>query len=361
MEAVHRERVARLQEEMGRRGLEWLWVEPSVGFFYLTGLEPISMERLSGLVVPSEGALRLLVPLMLRDECASIDAEVEVWTDGEGPEGAAERVVKDMKRLHVQGSLPAWALMMLRSVKPELEVELDPGALSSLRERKGAHEIDLIKRSGAVTDEMVEWIGTIDLEGMTERTLGGLIQARYLELGHRPTPDPLVASGANASMPHYSGEESPIRRDAPLLLDIGCAVEGYWSDITRVYFPSGLDSEIGKAYEFVCAGYDAAFARVEPGVPCQEIDRAARTVIAEAGYGNAFVHRTGHGLGLEMHEPPYIRDGNDEQLEIGHVFSIEPGIYVSGRFGVRYENIVYVSEDGPVSVNDSPRVHHFAE
>jgi Xaa-Pro aminopeptidase len=361
MEAINRDRVSRLQEEMSRRGVEWLWIEPSVGFFYLTGLEPISMERLTGLIVPSEGALRLLVPLMLRDECASIDAEVEAWTDGEGPEPAAGRVVKDVKRLHVQGSLPAWALMMLRSVKPELEVELDPGALSSLRERKDAHEIELIERSAAVSDEMVEWIGTIDLEGMTERALGGLIQARYLELGHRPTPDPLVASGANASMPHYSGEESPIRRDAPLLLDIGCALEGYWSDITRVYLPSHLDSEIEKAYEIVCAGYDAAFARVEPGVPCQEVDRAARTVITEAGYGDQFVHRTGHGLGLEMHEAPYIRDGNDRPLEIGHVFSIEPGIYVSGRFGVRFENIVYLSEGGPVSVNDSPRVHHFSQ
>jgi Xaa-Pro aminopeptidase len=188
-----------------------------------------------------------------------------------------------------------------------------------------------------------------------------MIQARYLELGYQPTPAPLVASGANASMPHYSGEETPIRRDAPLLLDIGCAVEGYWSDITRVYFPSGLDPEIEKAYEIVCAANDAAFARVEPGVPCQEVDRAARTVIAEAGYGEQFVHRTGHGLGLEMHEAPYIRDGNAQPLEIGHVFSIEPGIYVSGRFGVRYENIVVLSEAGPVSVNDSPRVHYFSD
>jgi Xaa-Pro dipeptidase len=360
MQDPYPERVSRLQEEMSRLGLEWLWVEPSVGFLYLTGLEPISIERLTGLLVPSEGELRLLVPLMLRDECASIDAELEAWTDDEGPERATERLVKDVKRLHVQGSLPAWALMMLRSVKPELDVELDPGALSSLRERKDAREIELIVRSGAVTDEMVEWIGTVELDGVTERKLGGMIQARYLELGYRPTPTPLVASGANASMPHYSGEESPIRSDAPLLLDFGCSVEGYWSDITRLFFPRELDDEVRSAFDIVCAAYDSAFARVEPGVRCEEVDRAARKVIAGAGYGEQFVHRTGHGLGLEMHEAPYIRDGNDQPLEIGHVFSIEPGIYVSGNFGVRYENIVYVSEDGPVSVNDSPRVHHLS-
>jgi Xaa-Pro aminopeptidase len=361
MEEPHRDRVSRLQEEMSWRGLEWLWVEPSVGFLYLTGLEPISIERLTGLLVPSEGELRLLVPLMLRDECASINAEVEVWTDGEGPEPATERLVKDVKRLHVQGSLPVWVLTMLRSVKPEMDVELDPGALSVLRERKDANEIELIERSGAVTDEMVEWIGTVDLDAVTERRLGGMIQARYLELGHQPTPVPLVASGANASMPHYSGEDSPIRTDALLLLDFGCSIEGYWSDITRLYFPRDLDAEVQRAFDIVCAAYDSAFARVEPGVTCEQIDRAARKVITDAGYGEQFVHRTGHGIGLEMHEAPYIRDGNDQPLEIGHVFSIEPGIYVSGRFGVRYENIVYLSDDGPVSVNDSPRVHRFAD
>jgi Xaa-Pro dipeptidase len=360
MQDVHRERVARLQEEMSRRGIEWLWVEPSVGFRYLTGLEPISIERLTGLLVPSEGGLRLLVPLMLRDECDSIDAEIEVWSDDEGPDAALGRALADVKRLHVQGSLPAWAFVALPAAKAGIEVGVDPGALTTLRERKDAHEIKLLKRSGRVTDEVVEWVGTLDLDGLTERKLGGMIQARYLELGHQPTPTPLVSSGPNAAMPHYSGGDVPVRTDSPLLLDIGCAVEGYWSDITRVYFPSGLDSEIEKTYEIVCAGYDAALARIEPGVPCQEVDRAARTVIAEAGYGDAFVHRTGHGLGLEMHEAPYIRDGNDQPLEIGHVFSIEPGIYVFGRFGVRFENIVYLSENGPVSVNDSPRVHYFS-
>jgi Xaa-Pro aminopeptidase len=250
---------------------------------------------------------------------------------------------------------------MLRSVKPEMDVELDPGALSALRERKEAHEIELIERSGVVTDEMVEWIGTVDLDAVTERRLGGMIQARYLELGYQPIPDPLVASGANASMPHYSGEDSPIRPDVPLLLDFGCAVEGYWSDITRLYFPRNLDAEVQKAFDIVCDAYDSAFARVEPGIPCEEVDRAARKVITDAGYGEQFVHRTGHGIGLEMHEAPYIRDGNDQALEIGHVFSIEPGIYLSGRFGVRYENIVVLTEDGPVSVNDSPRVHRFSE
>ncbi|MGH2820467.1 MAG: M24 family metallopeptidase, partial [Actinomycetota bacterium] len=145
----------------------------------------------------------------------------------------------------------------------------------------------------------------------------------------------------------------------PLLMDFGCAVEGYWSDITRIYFPHALDAEIAETYEIVCDAYDAAFDALEPGVTCHEVDRAARAVIEKAGYGEAFLHRTGHGLGLEVHEPPYLRSGNEQPLDVGHVFSVEPGIYVPGRFGVRYENIVHLGAHGPESMNRSPRRHSF--
>jgi Xaa-Pro aminopeptidase len=142
-------------------------------------------------------------------------------------------------------------------------------------------------------------------------------------------------------------------------MDFGCAVDGYWSDITRLYFPRDLDGEIREAYEIVCEAYEAAFAILEPGVPCQDVDRAARRVIENAGYGDAFLHRTGHGLGLEVHEEPYLRDGNEKSLEVGHMFSVEPGIYVQGRFGVRYENIVHLGAGGPEPMNLSPRKHYF--
>jgi Xaa-Pro dipeptidase len=356
----HKRRIGLVQEALRDRNLEALWVEPSVGLFYLTGLELVSLERLFGLLLPASGRPKMVVPLLLKDECEHVDiAEHITWSDSEGPEKAAAAALYGVSRLLVQGSLPFWSLHLLEKVNPAMEVEQDPGLLSGFRERKEVEEVDLIRRSGALTDEIVSWIGSLDLENLTERRLAGKVQARYLELGHQPSPYGLVATGENAAMPHYVGGDVPIHTAQPLLMDFGGAIEGYWSDITRIYFPRDLDPEVEEAYEIVCNAYDAAFGVLEPGIPCGEVDRAARSVIDEAGYGDVFLHRTGHGLGLEVHEEPYLRDSNEKPLEVGHVFSIEPGVYVRGRFGVRYENIVHLGQGGPESMNLSPRKHFF--
>ena len=138
---------------------------------------------------------------------------------------------------------------------------------------------------------------------------------------------------------------------APLLTDFGCITGGYHSDITRVHH---TDGEAAEAYAIVQAAHDAVIAGLEPGLPCEEADRLARDVIEGAGYGERFVHRTGHGVGLEIHEEPYLRAGNPAPLEVGHVFSVEPGIYVPGSFGVRYENLVHLGPDGPELLNAAP-------
>ena len=353
------DRLQRAQEETASRRLEALWIEPSVGLTYLTGLDLIGMERVTGLVIPATGELRMVVPMMLRDECGPLDAEFEVWDDGEGPDSAVQRALKGVSTLHVQGSLPAAHLFALKNAMPSLEIAQDPGVISGLRERKDADEAAAIKQSGEVTDGVVEWVGTLALDSLTERQLALDMQARYLSLGVTPSPYILVASGAKAAMPHYMGGDVRIAADRPLLLDTGCSVDGYWSDITRIYFPEDFDPQIEEAYGIVCDAYDAAFAAVGPGVPCNEVDRAARDVITKAGYGEYFIHRTGHGLGLEIHEPPYLTAANEEPLQIGHVFSIEPGVYIEGKFGVRHENIVYLGPDGAESMNQSPRRHTF--
>ncbi|MGH2698788.1 MAG: M24 family metallopeptidase [Actinomycetota bacterium] len=359
---THRSRLERLQTALGGAGVKALWVEPSVGLTYLTGLDPVSIERLFGLIVRPDGDLRLVVPELLADESKELPggAELFVWDDASGPESAAAAALEGSDELAIQGSLPSWSWALLRSARPDLRVELNDGLLGRLRERKDAAEVDALRRSGAVTDETVEWVGTLALEELTEAQLAGRIQARYLERGHRPTPEGLIASGAHAAMPHHVGSSERIGTDRLLLMDFGCAVDGYWSDITRIYFPRSLNPEVKDCYEIVCAAYDAAFEVAGPGVPCGEVDAAARGVITEAGYGDRFIHRTGHGLGLEVHEPPYLTGANEQPLEVGHVFSIEPGIYLPGRFGVRFENIVHLGEEGPESLNRSPREHFFA-
>ena len=355
------ERLSKLKDKMGESGVELLWVEPSINFLYLTGLEPLSIERLSGLIIPANGDMTLVVPAMLEEETGALGAtETYTWTDGEGPERAAGAALANATRLWVQPTLPMWAAETLRRSRPGIDVVMEPGLIAALRRTKDEHEVELLRRSGSLTDEIVEWVGELDLDGMTERQLAGRIRARYLEQGVEGADWALVASGPNASMPHYAGEDVVIAKDQPLLLDFGGRVDGYWSDITRIYFPRDLEPEITEAYEVVCAAADAAFEAVAPGVACSEVDRAARSVIEDAGLGEYFVHRTGHGLGLDVHEDPYIREGNDEPLEVGNVFSIEPGVYVPGRYGLRYENTVYLSDHGPESLNHSPREHFFS-
>ncbi|MDQ4143947.1 MAG: M24 family metallopeptidase [Actinomycetota bacterium] len=359
MEAVHERRLDRLLEVMQSPPVEWLWIEPSVDFLYLTGIETISMERLTGVLLSRSGDLRCVVPLLLEEEFESLSsrAEVVTWDDSEGPSAAVAHVLRDVDRLHVQGSLPMWAYLVLREAVSGLDVEVDPGSIPSLRERKDEAEANALRRSAQVTDQVMEWVAQQDLSGVTERRLAGRIQARYLELGHAPADWALVSSGENSSIPHHAGGDALVSNSAPLLTDFGARVDGYWSDTTRVHFPPGIEEDLRNAYEVVCAAYDAAFARVAEGVACSEVDGAARDVIERAGLGDRFIHRTGHGIGLDIHEPPYIKAGNEQKLEIGHVFTIEPGVYLPGRWGLRYENVVYLGPEGPEALNRTSRMH----
>ena len=358
MTHLRSDRLGRLRDAMGANGVDHLWIEPSVGFRYLTSTEPMSVERLAGLLVPREGDLRALVPEMLAAELEPLGIEILTWSDSTGPEAAAASLLSGVATLHIQGSLAAWAWDALSKATPSTTIAIDPGALSGLREIKDDEEVESLRRSAAVADDMVEWIATVDVTDLTEMHLGGRIQARFLEAGTQPWA-PLVATGANASMPHYIDAASKIDPRQPLLCDFGASLDGYWSDITRVFFPRDVEAEISHAYDVVCAAYDAALASVADGVPCSDVDRAARAVIEKAGFGDAFIHRTGHGLGLELHEPPYLAGGNDTPLQTGNVFSIEPGVYFPDRFGLRFENIVYLGPEGPIELNRARRNHRF--
>lgn len=354
LQDAYEDRLDRLRDALRHAGVEFLWVEPSQSFRYLTGRAPISLERPTGLIVAAAGDDRMVVPLMLSDELAGVAADVFTWTDDTGPEPAIAAATRGMRELHVQGSLTVSTWDLLRRAGGTA-VTLAADVVGGLRALKDAVEIDALGRSAALTDEVMAWAAGIDVSGLTEVELAGRIQMRYFERGATPTDFPLVASGAHAAMPHYAGGETAIDPAEPLLLDFGCAVDGYWSDLTRVVFPPAVEGRVEEVYAVVCAAYDAAFAAVAPGVPCEEVDRAARSVIEHAGFGREFVHRTGHGIGLDMHEEPYIRAGNAAPLEVGHVFSIEPGIYLRDDLGLRYENVVYVADEGAVAVNGAPR------
>jgi Xaa-Pro dipeptidase len=332
-------------------GADALWVHPSVDLRYLTGLDLLSVERPTGLVIPADGGLRAAAPEMFAEQLAGLDADVVLWSDTDGPGAAIGQVLGGVRRLLVEPSLPTGHAFLLRSAGPELA--LDPGIVTGLRRRKAPDEIDRLAEASARADDAIDWIAAQPLAGWTERQLAGELQAWFLRHGAQPYPG-IVATGPHAALPHHETSDTPIDPGAPLLTDFGCVVDGYYSDITRVHFPGTLDGEIEEAYGLVLEAYAAAFGAVEPGVPAAEVDRAARRVFEAAGQGERFLHRIGHGLGLEIHEDPYLTGSNEEPLQVGDVFSIEPGLYVPGRFGLRYENTVVLDEAGPRALNHAP-------
>ena len=341
----------RIREALRDAGADALWVHPAVDFRYLTGLAPLAVERPTALVILAGGGLRVLAPQMLAPELEAIEGEVIAWSDGDGPDAAIARVLDGVGRCLIEPDLPSGTAFALRAARPGLDLVLDPGVLAGLRERKAPDELEHLRAAGREADAAMAWVAGADLEGRSERWLALELQMRFLRRGVEPY-DYVIASGPNGALPHHETGDTPITADAPLLTDFGCVVGGYYSDMTRVHLPADA-GEAAEAYEIVRAAHDAAIAGLEPGLPCHEADRLARDVIEAAGYGERFIHRTGHGVGLEIHEEPYLRPGNPAPLEVGHVFSVEPGIYLPGRFGVRYENLVHLGADGPELLNRS--------
>ena len=344
-----------IREGLRAAGADALWIHPGVDLRHLTGLAPIAMERPTALVVLAS-SLRALAPEMLAPELAEVEgADVVAWSDGEGPEAAIARVLDGIRVLLVGAALPYGVATALGAARPGLDLALDPGILARLRERKSPGELEHLRVAGRHADEAAAWIAGEPLEGVTERELALRLTVRFLEAGADPYEDYIVATGAHGALPHHVTGDTPIDPGRPLLCDFGCVVAGFYSDITRTYLPRDADAEVREALELVRAAHDAVIAGLEPGLPAGEADGLARDVIAAAGQGERFIHRTGHGVGLEIHKPPYLRPGNPEPLQVGHVFSVEPGIYVPGRFGVRFENLVHLGADGPELLNAAPR------
>jgi Xaa-Pro aminopeptidase len=225
--------------------------------------------------------------------------------------------------------------------------------MAQLREIKTADELSLLRCSAEVTDAVYEECLPALREGMTELEMQEVIAQAYKRRGTRPA-FAIVCFGANSALPHHHTGESRLKRGDIVVLDIGCVLDGYASDITRTVAFGDPDPEAFRVYEVVYAAHRAAFEAGRPGVTCESVDRAARAVIEQAGYGENFIHRTGHGIGLSTHEPPYIVEGNTRLLEEGMCFSDEPGVYLPGRFGVRVENIVTVTADGLRYLNADP-------
>src|SRR5207244_453948 len=246
-------------------------------------------------------------------------------------------------------------VLRLRAALDPIElVEAGP-AISALRRIKTLDEIDRLRLAARAADEAIDEIRTERFAGRTERELSARIRQLLLEAGHQSADFAIVGSGPNSASPHHEPDDRVIAAGDAVVLDIGGIRDGYASDTSRTVFVGEVPREFSALYDVLQRAQLAACTAVASGVPAEEVDRAARRLIAEGGYGDAFIHRTGHGIGMETHEEPYIVDGNAEPLRPGHAFSIEPGIYVAGEWGARIEDIVGCTEGGSEVLNRSSR------
>lgn len=357
-------RIARLQERMREEGAHVTLLAGTDQMRYLTGWREGGHERFVGLFVPAEGDPAFVVPKMnapqARETPAGI-AQVFGWEDHTGWQGEVATLLARWgigtdSTILVDDELLSVHLLALQALCPCTTFRPAGEIMASLRQIKTESELAAMQKAADMIDAIyAESLGWLR-EGITELEFHDLILAAIKREGSRPSFSPLICFGANAALPHHHTGDTPLQKGDIVIIDIGCIWENYASDITRtVAFGEPSDPDATHVYRVVSAAHLAARACARPGVSGEATDAAARAVIAEAGYGDYFVHRTGHGIGLSTHEPPYIVQGNGEPLQAGMCFSVEPGIYLPGRFGVRIENIVTVTADGVRSLDaDAP-------
>lgn len=362
------ERIERARAAVRDRRLDALLVGVGPDLVYLAGYAALPLERLTMLVVPAEGPVTLLVPRLEAAPargCPAVvagAAAVATWEETED----AVACVRDLlpsspARVGVSDRLWALHLLRLQAALPGVAFEPASLTLRELRIVKDADEIALLRLAAQAADRVVHEIAHGRLVGRTETDVAREVRDRLIAEGHDSAEFAIVGSGPNSASPHHDASERVIRAGEPIVLDIGGPLGGYGSDITRTLWVTGGDAAHGPDDEFLrlfavlrAAQAEATHA-VRPGVAAERIDLVARELISAAGHGPHFIHRTGHGIGLEGHEDPYIVAGNAEELRPGMAFSVEPGIYLEGRYGARIEDIVVCGEDGPIVLNETPR------
>jgi Xaa-Pro aminopeptidase len=343
-------------------GLDALLLTPGADLRYVVGYDAHAQERLTCLAVPAAGGGDpfLLVPELerpaaLASPAGGLGLEITGWDETDDPYA---QVAARLGRPAVVGlSDRMWALMVLRlrAALPGARQELASAALSGLRARKTAAEIEALAAAGAAIDRVHAQVPGWLRPGRTELEIAADITDAILAAGHARADFAIVASGPNAASPHHSPASRVLQAGDAVVVDIGGTMpSGYCSDCTRTYVIGEPAPDFAAYYAVLQAAQEAAFAAVTPGITAEALDAAAREPITAAGYGALFVHRTGHGIGLETHEDPYIVSGNAEPLAAGHAFSIEPGIY-AGPHGARIEDIVVCTDSGGRRLNNGPR------
>jgi D-alanyl-D-alanine dipeptidase len=352
-------RMHRTAHAAAEAGLDGVLIAPGPDLLWLTGYRPVETERLTLLVLRAGQDPVLVVPTLEAPDAAGAAGgpalTLRDWTDGQDPYEAAGALLEPAGRFGISDNAWAMHLLGLRRRLPDSDHVALTEALPMLRAVKDTAELERLAAAGAAADAAFEDIREVAFAGRREREVAADLDAALRRHGHSQVDFTIVGSGPNGANPHHEAGDRVIARGDMVVLDFGGLKHGYGSDTTRtVHVGEPTDEERG-VHDTVREAQEAGFRAVRPGAACQDVDRAARAVIADAGYGEYFIHRTGHGIGVTTHEPPYMIEGEEQPLVPGMCFSVEPGIYLPGRFGVRIEDIVTVTEDGGRRLNHTER------
>lgn len=354
-------RLADVTRAAAEAGLDGLLVSPGADLRYLSGYEALPLERLTCLVVRPAETPVLLVPRLEEASAAASPAaeagvEIVPWEETDDPYAVVASLLPAARRVAVDDQMWAEKVLALREALPEAQQVLAGTVLRPMRLRKSPAEVEALRQAATAIDEVHAQMDRWLRAGRSEREVGRDIAEAITEAGHARVDFVIVGSGPNGASPHHEQSDRVIEPGDPVVVDIGGTTPaGYCSDSTRTYSVGEPDAEFRDYYALLQRAQEAAVDSVRPGITCAAVDAAAREVIATGGHGEHFIHRTGHGIGLQTHEEPYIVAGNDLVLEPGMTFSIEPGIYLPGRHGARIEDIVVCVEDGVERLNRTPR------
>ncbi|MYF89800.1 MAG: aminopeptidase P family protein [Boseongicola sp. SB0676_bin_33] len=353
------ERILALRALMAREDVGLAVLGPGAHMQWLLGFAPHADERPCLLCVSASSAALLMPELNAEGSRRGTGLPFHEWSDADGPEGAFGRLVADLgvgaaARIVLDETMRADFAALVQDALPGAERQFTASTVGQLRMQKDDDEYAVLKRNALLADQAMQAGWAAMKPGMTELDVADVIRARFSALGASPLFN-IVGAGGNGAMPHHHTGETVLRTGDAVVMDIGARLDGLSSDITRMAVLGTPPEGYLEVHAIVEAAVQAAMAAARPDVRAKDVDAAARGVITEAGYGPHFLHRIGHGLGIEVHEPPSLTSVSETVLATGMVFSIAPGIYLPGRFGIRLEEIVILREDGPEILSELPR------
>ena len=344
------ERVEKLKKIGKKAGIDAFLVNSDKNMRYFAGFSTLAIERFAGIIIPVETSVPIVVVPKLEEEKAkkySAFKRIRSYGDSENPAMLLSQMVKELRLekavFGVEGALAFKFYKMFVECSPKVRIEDASTFFSQLRSIKSDEEMKKMEKAASIVAEGMKAGIDFIKPGINELAISFQIEKTIKENGGESVPFCIVLSGSNSALPHGETSNRKVRKKDVVLMDVGAVYGGYYADVTRTVFVGEATKKHKKIYEIVAKAQEAAIKTVRPNVKAEDVDRAARKVIEDAGYGEYFTHRTGHGLGLEVHEEPYIAPGNKTVLKPDMTFTIEPGIYLTGKFGVRIEDDVAVS------------------